>query len=69
MYKDSICEGCKKEESTTQHTVECQCLVGQNDLITYLPDYRELYKKDVEEQVYVARILRENLRKLPIYTI
>ena len=47
-----------KGRSKTQQTVECQWLVGQNELITYIPDYRELYKKDVEEPVYVARIVR-----------
>ena len=55
MYKDSISVGCKKEELPTQQTVERHCLVGQNELIPY---YRELYKKDVEEPVYVVRIVR-----------
>ena len=65
MYQDTICEGCRKEESTTKHTVECQALLGNNQIIKYIPDYRDLYRNDVEEQAYVARILKDNLTRLP----
>ena len=65
MHKDTICEGCRKEESTTKHTVECQALLGNNQIVTYIPDYRDLYRNDVEEQAYVARILKDNLTRLP----
>ena len=65
MYQDTICEGCWKEESTTKHTLECPPLLGNNQLVTYIPDYIDIYKNDVEEQAYVVRILKDNLRRLP----
>ena len=66
MYQDTICEGCRKEESTTKHTIECQPLLGNNLIVTYRPDYMDLHRNEVEEQAYVARILKDNLRRLPI---
>ena len=65
-YQDTICEGCRKEESTTKHTIECQTLLGSNQLVTYIPDYMDLYRNNVEDQAYVVRILKDNLRRLPI---
>ena len=65
MYQDTICEGCRQEESTTKHTLECPPLLGNNQLVTYIPDYIDIYKNDVEEQAYVVRILKDNLRRLP----
>ena len=65
MHFDVICEGCRMTESTTQHTLECQNLIRQNELVTYIPNYKDLYETDVEEQVYIARILKDNLRRLP----
>ena len=65
MHFNVICEGCRMTESTTQHTLECQNLIRQNELVTYIPNYKDLYETDVEEQVYIARILKDNLRRLP----
>ena len=67
MYQDTLCEGCKKEASTVEHTIECSNLLGNNQIVTYIPDYRDLYTNVVEEQVYIARIFKDNLRRLPHY--
>ena len=67
MYLDTICEGCRKEDSTAEHTIECTNPLGNNQIVTYIPDYRDLYKNEVEEQVYIARIFKDNLRRLPCY--
>ena len=66
MYEDSICEGCRKEESNTRHILECEKLFGQNELVTYIPLYEDLFGNQEEEQVYIARIIEENLRRLPV---
>ena len=65
IYQDHICEGCRKEKSTTTHTLKCPPLLGNNQLVTCIPDYMDIYKNDVEEQAYVVRILKDNLRRLP----
>ena len=65
MYQDVICEGCRKAESTTKHTLECSSLLGMNELVTYLPQYEDIYGEDEIEQAYISRILRDNLSRLP----
>ena len=34
-------------------------------MIKYLPDYKDLYREDEDEIVYVARIVKDHLRRLP----
>ena len=65
MHSNIICEGCFEQESTTEHTLECKVLLGQNELVTYLPIYKELYEEDEDSQVYIARVMKDNLRRLP----
>ena len=65
MHTDTLCDGCRKMESTTKHSLECQVLLGQNEIVTYLPQYEDLYGNDENEQVYIARIFRDNMRRLP----
>ena len=57
MHEDTMCEGCEQEESTTKHTLECQSLLGRNEIVTYIPTYEDLFYEDEEEQVYIARII------------
>ena len=57
--------GCNLEESTTKHTLECSTLLGRNELVTYLPCIDDLYGDDEDEQVYIARILKDNKGRLP----
>ena len=65
MHIDIICDGCRIEVSTTRHTLECVNLIGKNELITYLPNYSDLYGEDEDDQVYLARIVRDNLKRVP----
>ena len=65
MHENTLCDGCHLQESTTQHTLECKSLIEGNKVITYLPNHQDLYGNNEEEQVYVARIIQDNLRRLP----
>ena len=67
MYEDTICEGCRIEESTSEHTLNCKNLIGANEIVTYLPTFTDIYGEDKNEQVYIARILKDNLGRLPVY--
>jgi hypothetical protein len=66
MYENTICDGCQVEESRTSHILECTSLIGPNEIVTYLPDYRDLYGEDEDEIVYVSRIVKDNMRRLPV---
>ena len=61
-YFDYLCTECGKEEETQQHVLECSKLIGKNEMLTYIPNYYDIFSEEVEEQLYVARILRENMR-------
>ena len=65
MHLDSRCDGCRTHESTTKHTLECPSLLGGNELVTYIPDYEDLFGQDEQEQVYIARLIKDNLERLP----
>ena len=65
MHIDTVCDGCRIFQSTTKHTLECKSLIGQNKLVTYIPTYEDIYEHDIEEQIYIARIFRDNIRRLP----
>ena len=65
MHLNVVCEGCFTEKSTTKHKLECPVLLGKNELVTYLPDYEDLYEEDEDLQAYIARIFKDNLRRLP----
>ena len=49
MCSDNIGDGCQVYESTTRHTLECPSLLGRNELVTYVPDYEDLFGDNKEE--------------------
>ena len=65
MYANTLCQGCTLSDSTTEHTLECVRLIGRNEIVTYLPNYHDIYGGDEDKQVYIARIMKENIRRLP----
>ena len=44
--------------------MECKNLIEGNELVTYIPDYKDLYREDEDELEYLARIIKDNLRRL-----
>ena len=66
-YSDISCYSCDKNIPETQHHIlRCETLIGQNQILTYIPDYNELYQGSLEEQVYVSRLLRDNFQRIVI---
>ena len=61
MYENTICEGCKIEESSAKPTLNCSGLIGQNEIVTYLPHYEDIHGEDENEQVYIEKVLRDNI--------
>ena len=63
MYEDTTCSSCKQNIIETQyHILNCNYLLGKNETLTYIPDYRELYNGEIKEQIYVSRVIKENYR-------
>ena len=59
MHRDTIFEGCRIEEYTSEHTLNCKNLIGET--------YEDIYREDKNGQMYIARILKDNLGRLPAY--
>ena len=64
MHENTICGGCNIEESTSKHTLECQSLLGRNEIVTYIPIFEDLFSEDEEDQVYISRIITDNLKRI-----
>ena len=56
------CPVCKIDgvEDTQSHLLNCGALVSENILTTKLPDYDNLFSKNLEEQINIVRILKQN---------
>ena len=50
---------------TTKRTFKCPSLLGSIELVTYIPGIEDFYGDNEDEQDYIARILKDNIRRLP----
>ena len=64
MKEDMKCLKCKNIEMDQRHLLECKFLLGKNEIVTYIPEYNDIYQGNIEEMVYTSRILRENLKRM-----
>ena len=44
-----------------RHLLECKYLTGKSEIISYIPTYEDLFRGDIEDQIYISRISRQNL--------
>ena len=58
-----MCDSCRKSECNQKHLLECPVLIGCNESLTYIPNYSDLFGNDLHEIVYIAQLMKENLRK------
>ena len=63
-YEDITCVSCKdlNQIETGKHILECSVLQNQNNIISYIPDYNDLYSTEVQEQIYVSQVINENMK-------
>ena len=61
-FKNILCIACGKAECSQQHAMLCPKLLGRNKILSHIPAYEQLFGTDLSEQVYVVRIIKENLR-------
>ena len=64
MYEDITCSSCQQNIIETQyHILNCKYLLGKNEALTYIPDYRELYNGEIKEQIYVSRVIKKTTER------
>jgi hypothetical protein len=62
-----ICNSCRLSECNQMHLLQCSSLIGSNELLTYIPEYNDIFDdKKTEEQFYIARLMMKNLEKKKI---
>ena len=62
-YNETHCIACKDRniQETGYHVLECNVLCNISNDISYIPSYRDLFSADIEEQIYVSKILHSNM--------
>ena len=61
---DMICVNCENTEMNQRHLLECKYLSGKSEIISYIPEYNDLFKEDIEHQLYTSRILKDNHKRM-----
>ena len=46
---------------TQKHLIECKYLLGRNQLVKNAPIYEDIYQEDIEKQINISRIMKNNL--------
>ena len=64
QHEETQCIACKDRsiEETGKHILECKVLSNQNNEISYIPQFSDLYSTEIEEQMHVSIIIKENMR-------
>ena len=61
QYEDLSCLSCNSNKAESQiHILECKPLLENSNILTYLPNYSDLFGNDLDELIYVARLLKDN---------
>ena len=61
--EDIMCKYCPNEIFTQKHLLYCFYLMGKNEILSYIPDYKDLFNGEMKEQIYISRLLKENFRR------
>ena len=61
------CNSCKIQgeisECNQEHLLQCKYLIGGNELLTYIPNYNDIFGNDLDEKIYITMLMMENLRR------
>ena len=61
--EDHICDSCRFKVCNQSHLLDCKALIGSNQLVTYIPNYEDIFNdEDTEEQNFIAQIMMANLK-------
>ena len=55
---------CSNTIMNQRHLLECKYISGKNEIHSYIPRYEDLFTGELEEQIYISRLLKENLIRL-----
>ena len=62
-HENICCIQCKIDSpETNEHLLECSNLLGASEIVSYIPEYEELFSKDQDKVLYISKILKENFQ-------
>ena len=61
---DINCKNCANTEMNQRHLLECQFLSGKFEIISSIPKYNDLFKEEIEQQINISRLLKENHKRM-----
>ena len=64
-YKpDLVCTSCQISECNQPHLLYCDKLIGSNELVTYIPEYPDIFNdEDPKEQCFIDRLMMTNKKE------
>ena len=64
-YKPNfMCNTCMVKICNQSHLLYCEALIGSNQLVTYIPNYEDIFDDDkTEEQYFIATLMMANLKQ------
>jgi hypothetical protein len=62
-YAETHCIACQNKhiQETGYHILECKVLCEISQDISYIPDYNNLFRNDIDEQAYVSKVINSNM--------
>ena len=58
--ENTLCRTCIFTEMNQQHLLEFNYLLGKCEIVTYIPEYMDIFKEDIEAQIYTCRVIKKN---------
>ena len=58
LYDNLSCEICMQENETQQHILKCEKIDKERS-----PEYKEIFGKNVEKQVEIAKVFNEKIKR------
>ena len=62
IYDSYECDACGNEEESQAHILECTKLTSMNTEVMEMPKYEKLFHGNVQDQVKIASIFKENMK-------
>ena len=62
-HQNILCISCKTDyPETNEHLLEWSTPLGANEIVFYIPEYKELFSKEQDKVLYISRVLKENFK-------
>ena len=57
-YLDMNCPCCGDDQDTKEHLLTCPKLETDGEVVIFLPDYGDIFRRNLVKQIRVARVIK-----------